>query len=216
MVQRPTQIQHLLNLVNALLDAASEKGLSNLLNEQPLEQQQEGEANASPAFVPLHLETGVKPPSETACQKPELDVETANWLRLTNVIEQTQQRHSGSTPTSHKISKNRHGKPVVAQVIEIDAAQKTQVFGFGCQSTTLRSSNGYVSTGRITFANSYPNRVEARDFFISAQVHGYLPDEAEDPRKLDHLIMVLEELDLEAAHRPNRVRGGNRFHRRTS
>ena len=30
-----------------------------------------------------------------------------------------------------------------------------------------------------------------------SQVHDYLPNEAADPRKLDHLIMVLEELDLE-------------------
>jgi RNA polymerase primary sigma factor len=34
-------------------------------------------------------------------------------------------------------------------------------------------------------------------FLYFSQVHSYLPDEAEDPRKLDHLIMVLEELDLE-------------------
>ncbi|MEQ9406502.1 MAG: RNA polymerase sigma factor RpoD [Fuerstiella sp.] len=34
-------------------------------------------------------------------------------------------------------------------------------------------------------------------FLYFSQVHSYLPDEAEDPRKLDHLIMVLEELDLD-------------------
>lgn len=51
----------LLNLVNALLDAASEKGLSDLLNEQPLDQQKEGETNAIPAFVPLHLERVLSP-----------------------------------------------------------------------------------------------------------------------------------------------------------
>ncbi|MEZ6129739.1 MAG: RNA polymerase sigma factor RpoD [Planctomycetaceae bacterium] len=33
-------------------------------------------------------------------------------------------------------------------------------------------------------------------FLYFSQVHTYLPDEADDPRKLDHLIMVLEELDL--------------------
>ena len=34
-------------------------------------------------------------------------------------------------------------------------------------------------------------------YLYFSQVHSYLPDEAEDPRKLDYLIMVLEELDLE-------------------
>ena len=34
-------------------------------------------------------------------------------------------------------------------------------------------------------------------FLYFSQVHSYLPDEAEDPRKLDYLIMVLEELDLD-------------------
>ena len=34
-------------------------------------------------------------------------------------------------------------------------------------------------------------------FLYFSQVHTYLPDEAEDPRKLDYLIMVLEELDME-------------------
>jgi len=34
-------------------------------------------------------------------------------------------------------------------------------------------------------------------YLYFSQVHDYLPDEAEDPRKLDYLIMVLEELDLE-------------------
>lgn len=34
-------------------------------------------------------------------------------------------------------------------------------------------------------------------FLYFSQVHSYLPDEAEDPRKLDYLIMVLEELDME-------------------
>lgn len=33
-------------------------------------------------------------------------------------------------------------------------------------------------------------------FLYFSQVHTYLPDEADDPRKLDHLIMVLEELNL--------------------
>lgn len=37
----------------------------------------------------------------------------------------------------------------------------------------------------------------SQGFLYFSQVHGYLPDEAEDPRKLDHLIMVLEELDLD-------------------
>ena len=34
-------------------------------------------------------------------------------------------------------------------------------------------------------------------YLYFSQVHDYLPNEAADPRKLDHLIMVLEELDLE-------------------
>ena len=34
-------------------------------------------------------------------------------------------------------------------------------------------------------------------FLYFSQVHTYLPNEAEDPRKLDYLIMVLEELGLE-------------------
>ena len=34
-------------------------------------------------------------------------------------------------------------------------------------------------------------------YLYFSQVHDYMPDEAEDPRKLDYLIMVLEELDLE-------------------
>ena len=34
-------------------------------------------------------------------------------------------------------------------------------------------------------------------FLYFSQVHNYLPNEAEDPVKLDHLIMVLEELNLE-------------------
>lgn len=34
-------------------------------------------------------------------------------------------------------------------------------------------------------------------YLYFSQVHSYLPDEAEDPRKLDYLIMVLEELGLE-------------------
>lgn len=33
-------------------------------------------------------------------------------------------------------------------------------------------------------------------FLYFSQVHNYLPNEAEDPRKLDHLIMVLETLNL--------------------
>ncbi|MCA9085524.1 MAG: RNA polymerase sigma factor RpoD [Planctomycetaceae bacterium] len=39
-------------------------------------------------------------------------------------------------------------------------------------------------------------------FLYFSQVHGYLPDEAEDPRKLDNLIMVLEELNLELRRDP--------------
>ncbi len=34
-------------------------------------------------------------------------------------------------------------------------------------------------------------------YLYFSQVHGYLPNEAEDPRKLDHLIMVLEDLNLD-------------------
>lgn len=34
-------------------------------------------------------------------------------------------------------------------------------------------------------------------FLYFSQVHSYLPNEAEDPVKLDHLIMVLEELNME-------------------
>ncbi|MDG1897443.1 MAG: RNA polymerase sigma factor RpoD [Fuerstiella sp.] len=34
-------------------------------------------------------------------------------------------------------------------------------------------------------------------YLYFSQIHDYLPNEAADPRKLDHLIMVLEELDLE-------------------
>ena len=34
-------------------------------------------------------------------------------------------------------------------------------------------------------------------FLYFSQVHTYLPNEAEDPRKLDYLIMCLEELGLE-------------------
>lgn len=39
-------------------------------------------------------------------------------------------------------------------------------------------------------------------FLYFSQVHSYLPDEAEDPRKLDYLIMVLEELDMEVRTDP--------------
>ena len=39
-------------------------------------------------------------------------------------------------------------------------------------------------------------------YLYFSQVHGYLPDEAEDPRKLDNLIMVLEELNLELRRDP--------------
>ncbi|APZ92752.1 RNA polymerase sigma factor RpoD [Fuerstiella marisgermanici] len=34
-------------------------------------------------------------------------------------------------------------------------------------------------------------------YLYFSQVHDYLPNEAEDPRKLDHLIMVLEDLNLD-------------------
>ena len=39
-------------------------------------------------------------------------------------------------------------------------------------------------------------------FLYFSQVHDYLPNEAEDPRKLDYLIMVLEELDMEVRTDP--------------
>jgi RNA polymerase primary sigma factor len=37
---------------------------------------------------------------------------------------------------------------------------------------------------------------QKQGFLYFSQVHNYLPNEAEDPRKLDHLIMVLETLNL--------------------
>lgn len=51
----------LLSLINALLDSADEKGLSHLLNDQPIDQQERSESDAMNAEVPLHLERVLDP-----------------------------------------------------------------------------------------------------------------------------------------------------------
>jgi DNA primase len=96
----------LLSLINALLDSAGEKGLSNLLTDQPIDQQESSESDATTAEVPLHLERVLDPLRQRRAKNQNLM--SKQQLAQTNTS--SSKLNSDTVDALRRIFKNRQSQ----------------------------------------------------------------------------------------------------------